>query len=127
MIRAILLLFLMTLTACSTQPELNKGEIPFGKPRIHLFLYGKNKETPQIFIKAFTDAGYEVVLRNGALPTSESKSFIIHSPNINPNHFVEIGNIVKILESLGVEDLVQYQYQRGKHYYTAKNMGVYLL
>lgn len=127
MFRTYLILSILVVSACSSHGTLNKAEIAFGKPRIHLFLYGENKENSRKFIEAFNDAGFEVVLRAGALPVGDNKSFIIHSPNINPNHFVEIENILQVLKSVGVEDLILYQYQRGKHYYTAKNVGVYLL
>lgn len=123
-------IFLLSLavTDCATwNGFLGNNEVLFDKPRIHIFLYNDYKQDPDKYVSALQSAGYDVFLRNGDLPTNEKISFIIHSPGLNPSHYDEIANIIKILKSLGAERINQYEYQLGKHSYTPKNVGIYLL
>lgn len=127
-IQVFCILITVTVVGCSSKFGIeNDRSIAFGKPKIHLYLYGQMKASPDRYIGVLRDAGYEVMLRSGELPTDESKSFIIHSPGVNSSHYSEIQQIVETLKSVGINEIVQYQYSRGKHSYTNRHVGVYLL
>lgn len=118
----------LTITGCSSGFGIDSNKpIELGKPKIHLYLYGQVKSSSDKYIEVLRDAGYEVALRTGELPTDETKSFIIHSPGINSSHYSDIQNIVELLQSVGINEIVEYQYSRGKHSYTQRHVGVYLL
>ncbi|WP_370979571.1 hypothetical protein [Agaribacterium sp. ZY112] len=121
-------LLLFSLSGCSSgfYSGTYKG-INLGKPKIHLFLYGEYKNDSSRFLNAFGDGGYEVVLREGLPPPNQGSNFIIHSPDLSPDHFLEVDAVLGILHREGVKDILQYQYRLANHSYTSKNIGVYLL
>lgn len=127
-LKVFLMTVVLTIAGCTSGVgvEGNKS-IGFGKPKIHLYLYGQAKANSDKYIGVLRDAGYEVALRPGELPTDETKSFIIHSPGINSSHYSEIQDLVELLQSVGVNEIVEYLYSRGKHSYTNRHVGVYLL
>lgn len=121
--------FVILVSACSSLSGFSGDkELKFNKPKIHLYLYSSLELESEKYIAAFTSKGYEVEFRHGELPVHEEKSFIIHSPSmLNPNHYLEVENIVNLLKEIGVSEVNQYQYFLGKHSYTPGNIGVYLL
>jgi hypothetical protein len=124
-----LVAFLFLTTACSSLSNLSRDkELKFNKPKIHLYLYSSLELKSEKYIAAFTSKGYEVEFRHGELPAHEGKSFIIHSPNVlNSNHYLDVENIINILNEIGFSEVNQYQYFLVKHSYTPGNVGVYLL
>jgi hypothetical protein len=122
-------ILILVITGCSLVPEFQDNrKMQFNKPKIHLHLYSRFQSEPEKYIAAFTSKGYEVEVQHSELPGSEEKSFIIHSPSmLNPNHYLEVENILTILKEIGVLEINQYHYFVGKHSYTPNHVGVYLL
>lgn len=122
-------LFILLATGCSMFFGIEQDKrVQLGKPKIHLHLYSSYKLEPEKYIAAFTSKGYKVEIGSSELPSSEEKSFIIHSPSLlNPSHYSDVQDILNILRGVGIKEVDQYQYFLGKHSYTPNNIGVYLL
>lgn len=122
-------ILIVLMTGCSSLTGVGESnQRLLNKPKIHLYLYSGFDSTPEQYITAFAEKGYEVELRHGELPANEEKSFIIHSPSmLNPKHDLDVANVISILNDAGIVEINQYQYFLGKHSYTPGNVGIYLL
>lgn len=101
---------LLILSACSTQ--------------VHLITEGYSAEKVNALQQQLIEKGYQVKLQNIAIPAEFPNSVIA----INPSYqsFTTINELSTLLESLSFAPAVERRFGEGRHFYTKKNIGMYL-